>query len=275
MADRPRNDDWWLASDGRWYPPELHPGRADDDAPEPSESPTTGGSTRVSTRLTYAVTIALMLTSSLFIVTAFYGFRVAGELRDGGSPLSTVIEGATSAEIAFSGWFALAVIAFLAAGVLTIAWTVNASRAFDARGASGRRWRGGWTVGSWLIPLANFVLPKLLFNELERISRTPSNGEPVAERWRSRPRSTLGDLWWGLWLGGIVTNQASTVLSGGLGVIDGTGDLTDDQLATGLSLSALAFLLIAGAGIALLFVIRRIAVDAALSESVSLPGDLT
>ena len=274
MADRPRNDDWWLASDGRWYPPELHPGRADDDTPAPV-SPPAEGTTDISTRLTYAVTIALMLTSSLFIVTAFYAFRVAGELRDGGAPLSTVVEGATSSEIAFSGWFGLAILSFLGAGVLTIAWTVNASRAFDARGATGRRWRGGWTVGGWLIPLANFVIPKLLFNEFERMSRTPSNREPLADRWRSGLRSTLGDLWWGLWLGGIVTNQAATVLSGGLGAIDGTGDLTDDQIATGLSLSGLALLLIAAAGIAFLFVIRRIAVDAALSDSMSLPGDLS
>lgn len=35
-SDRPEGDGWWLASDGRWYPPELHPDRS---APEPGTTP--------------------------------------------------------------------------------------------------------------------------------------------------------------------------------------------------------------------------------------------
>jgi hypothetical protein len=25
MSDKPEGPDWWIASDGKWYPPELHP----------------------------------------------------------------------------------------------------------------------------------------------------------------------------------------------------------------------------------------------------------
>ncbi len=26
MSDKPEGPGWWIASDGKWYPPELHPG---------------------------------------------------------------------------------------------------------------------------------------------------------------------------------------------------------------------------------------------------------
>ena len=25
MSDKPEGPGWWIASDGKWYPPELHP----------------------------------------------------------------------------------------------------------------------------------------------------------------------------------------------------------------------------------------------------------
>jgi uncharacterized membrane protein YhaH (DUF805 family) len=34
MSDRQLGDDWWLASDGKWYPPQSHP-----DAPAPPPPP--------------------------------------------------------------------------------------------------------------------------------------------------------------------------------------------------------------------------------------------
>ncbi len=35
MSEEPEGPDWWIASDGKWYPPELHPSvRKDDPQPE-------------------------------------------------------------------------------------------------------------------------------------------------------------------------------------------------------------------------------------------------
>ena len=34
MSDKPEGPGWWIASDGNWYPPELHPSVRDDSAGE-------------------------------------------------------------------------------------------------------------------------------------------------------------------------------------------------------------------------------------------------
>lgn len=42
MSDAPKGPDWWIASDGKWYPPELHPSvRTEDPAPETATAPET------------------------------------------------------------------------------------------------------------------------------------------------------------------------------------------------------------------------------------------
>ncbi len=42
MSDNPEGPGWWIASDGKWYPPELHPSvRTDDPAPERATVPET------------------------------------------------------------------------------------------------------------------------------------------------------------------------------------------------------------------------------------------
>jgi hypothetical protein len=42
MSDKPEGPGWWIASDGKWYPPELHPSvREESQAQAPAEA--TGG----------------------------------------------------------------------------------------------------------------------------------------------------------------------------------------------------------------------------------------
>ena len=33
MSDKPEGSGWWIASDGKWYPPELHPSVREDPTP--------------------------------------------------------------------------------------------------------------------------------------------------------------------------------------------------------------------------------------------------
>jgi hypothetical protein len=40
MSDKPEGPGWWIASDGQWYPPELHPtGAAEPRAGAPASAP--------------------------------------------------------------------------------------------------------------------------------------------------------------------------------------------------------------------------------------------
>ena len=62
--------------------------------------------------------------------------------------------------------------------------------------SGGRNWRIGWTIGGWFIPAAQFVIPKLVMNEIERIARTPRTAIRQAN-----PDSRLrvlgtGTFWW-------------------------------------------------------------------------------
>ena len=41
MSDVAQGPNWWIASDGKWYPPELHPSVR---SPEPAKAGSTGGS---------------------------------------------------------------------------------------------------------------------------------------------------------------------------------------------------------------------------------------
>ena len=36
MSDKPEGPGWWIASDGKWYPPELHPSFKDGSGAEPA-----------------------------------------------------------------------------------------------------------------------------------------------------------------------------------------------------------------------------------------------
>lgn len=144
--------------------------------------------------------------------------------------------------------------ALVITGVVLLMWTFQTSRAFDHRGATGRRWRGAWTIGSWFVPFASFVLPKLVFNELERISRVPFTGDEIGEAWKDETRSAVGDLWWLLWIVGLFSYQATQVLLSDPGVDAGTS-------AVAASLSGVSHAVLAGAGVALVLVVRRIESD--------------
>ncbi|MEN8239862.1 MAG: DUF4328 domain-containing protein [Actinomycetota bacterium] len=249
MADRPRDDTWWIASDGKWYPPTLHP--------DPEAAPTsaveharsTERSSSIPVGLTRAVTAALAASTAMFAIAAVFGLRYGSALRS-----TTMSAGDVAAtEEVFVGWSALALLALVMSGAVVLAWTFQTSKAFDHRGPTRRRWRGAWTIGSWFVPLASFVLPKLVFNELEKIAQIPFTGDDVGDDWTHQSRSTLGDLWWVLWLIGLFMVQATQIVM--------TEPSVDEEtLALAASLSGAAHAALAGAGVAMFFLVRRIEV---------------
>lgn len=87
-------------------------------------------------------------------------------------------------------------------GILFVIWLYQAYRSAESRGATGRRWGPGWAIGGWFIPLANAVIPKLVMNEIDRMSNPDAGKPPINERWKRLPRMRSSDLWWFLLLGG-------------------------------------------------------------------------
>lgn len=247
MADRPRDDAWWIASDGKWYPPNLQPDLSAAHVVDAQSPRALVGSAVVPRLLTRIATGALVATSITFVVAAFLGLQYGTALRSA----SVSDESRASAEEVFLGWSSLAVFAMVVTGALILVWTFRTSKAFDARGATNRRWNRGWTIGSWFIPLASFVLPKLVFNELEMISQVPFVRDEIGDQWKEESHSAVGDLWWLLWVVGLFLFQATQMLLTDPAVDAGTVDIAT-------SLSGLAHAILAAAGVALVVVMWRI-----------------
>ena len=127
---------------------------------------------------------------------------------------------------------------FLAAFVLfilMIIWSNQAYKATHRFTASGTRWSSGWAVGGWFIPFANLVIPKMVINEIDRISNPATGGPPVMERWKGLRLLPSGHWWWGLFIVGWITLLAGDAISE-----DAIGFRTvdDGQYVVGLAVQA-------------------------------------
>ena len=83
-----------------------------------------------------------------------------------------------------------------------IIWFYQAYRSAESRGAIGNRWSTGWSIGAWFIPVANLAIPKLVMNDVDRMSNPLAGDPPIDERWKLMPRLVVSDLWWILFLSG-------------------------------------------------------------------------
>lgn len=122
---------------------------------------------------------------------------------------------------AADGAYGLAALLLIISVVLFLIWFYKAYKAASALGPTGTKWSPGWSIGGWFIPFANLVIPKLVMNEIDRVSN-PANGEPpIGNAWDGGPRLATSDLWWAAWLlGNIATGiEASLAENSGGGWI--------------------------------------------------------
>jgi hypothetical protein len=84
--------------------------------------------------------------------------------------------------------------------VLVVIWWYQSYQAIERTGAAGRSWSSGWAIGGWFIPVGNFVIPKLVLNEIDRVSGAAEAG--LVTEWRSRPLLANANLWWGFFVAG-------------------------------------------------------------------------
>jgi Domain of unknown function (DUF4328) len=75
--------------------------------------------------------------------------------------------------------------------VLFLAWVYLASRNLPALGVAGLRYRPGWSVGWFLLPIANVFMPYLVIKELWQAS---SGG--FGTDWRSKRIPLVPAAWW-------------------------------------------------------------------------------
>ncbi len=85
----------------------------------------------------------------------------------------------------------------IAAAVTFLHWFRIAYSNLASLGVRDLRYRPGWAVGAWFVPILNVFRPKQIANDIWRAS------DPAAEPrqgWRERPVAPLLHWWWAFWL---------------------------------------------------------------------------
>jgi hypothetical protein len=97
----------------------------------------------------------------------------------------------------------------LIGGCAFIPWFYRAYRNLARIGYSDLRFRTGWAIGGWLVPIANLIRPKEIANDIWRATSS-DGGHPGPTGWKARPVSRLVHWWWTLFvLGNFAGNIAS------------------------------------------------------------------
>lgn len=118
------------------------------------------------------------------LTTGSEGFSIANRAQDA-DDFATAAGGA-------------AILLTLATAVCFIIWMWRAAKNNEALGRNEPRLTAAWAIAGWLIPLANFVIPVLVMQDLWRGSdpTVPRNDH----RWKIGPRSALVGWWWAILL---------------------------------------------------------------------------
>jgi Domain of unknown function (DUF4328) len=261
---RPPEPGWWQASDGWWYPPEAEAG-AWGSAPAqhlptqtwagapPAPAAATGASRWRSLRgLANALTALFWVdvALNLLLLAALANQRVVYEDFQSRGPFGVdpdrvdVADGFVAAATGFEALLRIAI------AVVFIIWFWRAAKNNHALDRQNPRFRPGWAVGSWFIPVANLVIPVLITQDLWKGAEA---ARPRGDRtWREEPASPLVWSWWGLYVAASVAYVVSSFY--GPSIID--NESTDFRPANMWLLAAtVAF---AGAAALAVYVVRQL-----------------
>ena len=244
--DRPQGEGWWLAADGRWYPPEASAAAASPDLP--------------SQPIATAAQVVFYVVTGLTLGAALAQFneivRFGAFMGDDGD--ARALSDLADAEEVTGIFVLLAGLAMIGLFMLTLVWMHQAYRATDRYPAHGRTWGAGWAVGGWFIPIANYVIPKLVVNEIDRVS-DPANTALLADgRWRAGEVMGISNAWWALFVVGSVLFWVGSGIAGTEVDQGSILDFDAGRYRTGLWLIALGLMVWAGAAVAGSAVVRRL-----------------
>jgi eukaryotic-like serine/threonine-protein kinase len=266
VADHQLGPGWWLASDGRWYPPHLA-GRAS--APASIGPATWAGSRGPGTAVAdhgrravagglggtvqgffWAVS-GLALVAAVCSVVAMVAFDAWWDTPIGSVAEAEALDDWVTADDAFALFAGACYLAALVEFILLVVWTYQAHAATAELSPGPRSWSSGWAVGAWFVPVANLLLPKLVLNEVERISLAPRAGGAVQYGWQRRAVLAVGWWWWVPYVAGLVV----TTIGAGIGddVDSSAGEVRMSYVLTAVGFAAVA----AGAACGV-FYVRRI-----------------
>ncbi len=147
----------------------------------------------------------------LGLITAGLGNQALAKARLwGNSGTNRSLDNWFESHEGFSGALGLVLLVLLVNFILVIVW-MNAAYKHQTPFAPGnRRWSSGWTIGGWFIPFANFIIPKLVLNEIERVAGS-NDDELNTSRWRQTKLNLNGYWYWLGWVAASICFGGSTV----------------------------------------------------------------
>jgi Domain of unknown function (DUF4328) len=145
-------------------------------------------------------------------------------------------------------------LSLVAAGFF-IAWTYRAYENLERTSVAGLRYDAKWAIAAWFIPVAWWIRPKQMLNDVWRA------GEPGVEvrdtSWHARPVSPLVHWWWALWVVAALIGIAAGIVGfDSDGVLSGRAEYEREQEAA--TVAAPGILCTACAAILACLVVRRI-----------------
>lgn len=100
--------------------------------------------------------------------------------------------------------------AYFAAAIAFIVWFRRAYRNTAGLGATGMRYKPGWSIGAWFVPILNLFRPKQISNDIWRASdpELPRH----ASGWQGNEVHGLIHWWWAMWIiAGVIGNISARV----------------------------------------------------------------
>ena len=134
-------------------------------------------------------------------------------------------------------------ILFLATATVLIIWQWRGAMNNEVLGRIRPRYTPGWSIGAWFIPIANFVIPVRIFQDLWQGADSTNRN---FQDWRGLRRWSVIGWWWTFYVAGSVLRFTVS------------GDRTLDQVRTADRVNSVGSVLLAVAAVLAIFVIRAI-----------------
>ncbi len=210
MSDVQQGPGWWMASDGKWYPPQgkqLPP-------PPPPAFPQYVNPTGNFSQRTESVSPALSIWLQVLLLLAATTMTVAACL------IPSVVSAANQyvqtskafslpfltewqeADDRFGIFYGLYIWLAVPVFTLLIIFSYRAYKTTQTLWSGSRKWSRGWTVGGWFIPFANFIIIPLVWMEIDRISVASRTENSNETKWGSASTNPVLILWWVLFVAG-------------------------------------------------------------------------
>lgn len=240
MSDTSQGPGWWLASDGRWYPPESHP-NASPPPPPPAppilRKPAVVGFQPLKKTTAQWTQWALWAVAVAQGVLAFMAYRYWQAYSDW-TDRQGRFNDALSAENNYKIVSGLSWLVWVGGLIFLIVWLaqVHDTTTSLLPGDKRRKYTRGWTIGVWFIPFVNLVSTPQVVAENQRIAYAFRQRNQVGESWESTPIEPELIWWWVLVAGGMLTSGVgSRFMANAVTTREYLGGLTAVIIGSGIS----------------------------------------